>query len=90
MLLEDGEDLLGGIIQKFERYFSLEMRGDSLHYMICNLTVCAQVHSCKCRRTIPINMCYSSPYMGFPGSSVVKNSPANAGVSGLIPELGMS
>ena len=29
-------------------------------------------------------------YMGFPGSSVVKNPPANAGDVGLIPGLGRS
>ena len=28
--------------------------------------------------------------MGFPGSSVVKNSPANAGEMGLIPGSGRS
>ena len=28
--------------------------------------------------------------MGFPGGSVVKNPPANAGDSGSIPELGRS
>ena len=28
--------------------------------------------------------------LGFPGGSVVKNSPANAGDKGLIPELGQS
>ena len=39
---------------------------------------------------MPINICYSSPYMGFPGGSVVKKSPANAGVSGSIPESGIS
>ena len=27
-------------------------------------------------------------YMGFPGGSVVKNPPANAGDTGLIPGLG--
>ena len=29
-------------------------------------------------------------YMGFPGGSVVKNLPANAGDTGLIPRLGRS
>ena len=28
--------------------------------------------------------------MGFPGSSVVKNTPANVGNAGLTPELGRS
>ena len=30
------------------------------------------------------------PSMGFPGGSVVKNPPANAGDVGLIPDLGRS
>ena len=29
-------------------------------------------------------------YMGFPGGSVVKNPPANAGDTGSIPDLGRS
>ena len=30
------------------------------------------------------------PYLGFPGGSVVKNPPANAGDTGSIPGLGRS
>ena len=32
---------------------------------------------------------YIQIYMGFPGGTVVKNSPANAGDVGLIPESGI-
>ena len=31
---------------------------------------------------------YIQIYMGFPGGTVVKNSPANSGDAGLIPESG--
>ena len=90
MLLEDGEDLLRGIIQKFER--QVQIRNDRRRSALYDLyfDCLCQVHSRKSRRTMPINICYSSPYMGFPGGSVVKKSPANAGVSGSIPESGIS
>ena len=32
----------------------------------------------------------SNPFMGFPGGSVAKNPPANAGDTGLIPGSGRS
>ena len=36
---------------------------------------------------IAIDYCYR---LGFPGGAVVKNLPANAGDTGLIPQLGRS
>ena len=38
----------------------------------------------------PIYLAKIKRFMAFPGGSVVKNSPANAGDTGLIPGLGRS
>ena len=40
-----------------------------------------------CPPKLPYDLSVS---MGFPGGSVVKNPPANAGDTGLVPELGRS
>ena len=71
MLLEDGEDLLRGIIQKFDR--QVQIRNDRRQSALYDLyfDCLCQVHSRKSRRTMPINICYSSPCIGFPGGSVV-------------------
>ena len=43
------------------------------------------VYMCVC-----IFVCIYPPIWGFPGGSVVKNPPANAGDTGLIPGSGRS
>ena len=40
--------------------------------------------------TLGLNLSVKKELLGFPGGSVVKNAPANAGDTGLIPDLGRS
>ena len=71
-----------------------ENRIDSFKYELPSSTsgfkALALLYHCSIQEDLPLFYKLRNLWQGFPGGSVVKNLPANAGDTGLIPGLGRS
>ena len=71
---------LGAQLPNFIQEFNFQILEESMNFLF----FIAKLYSCAASLYLPLRL------MGFQSGSMVKNLPANAGISSLIPGLGRS